>query len=64
MRVQNKLQSTSRRHRRPVHHLHIYREGELGYSVNGIRNKGVCMTGIQDLYQTIHNIISASQGMN
>ena len=25
----------STRRRRPAHHLHIYREGELGYSVNG-----------------------------
>ena len=46
-----------------VTYIYIER-GELGYSVNGINNKGVYMTGIQDLYQTIHNIISVSQGMN
>ena len=34
------FQNTSRRRRRPAHHLHIYREGELGYSVNGTINKG------------------------
>ena len=33
-------QNKSRRRRRSAHHLHIYREGELGYSVNGISNKG------------------------
>ena len=46
---------TSRRHRLLVHHLHIYREGELGYSVNGINNKGVCMNNSRSPFKTIQN---------
>ena len=46
---------TSRRHRLLVHHLHIYREGELGYSVNGINNKGVCMNNSRNPFKTVQD---------
>ncbi|CAL5404039.1 unnamed protein product [Camellia sinensis] len=46
---------TPRRHRLLVHHLHIYREGELGYSVNGINNKGVCMNNSRNPFKTMQD---------
>ena len=43
--IRKHIGNTSRPHRLLAHHLHIYREGELGYSVNGASNKGfACMT--------------------
>ena len=43
---------------------YIYLErGELGYSVNGINNKGVCMNDIRNLYQLkAHHILYKIQG--
>ena len=38
-------------------HLHIYREGELGYSVNDIRNKGFAWLISKISSKTIHSIL-------